>query len=271
MVKLNETYQISSLSISEEMPIKLWEVYSDIDLKSEFVDTVSGIMPGAEKYINCFMAKNIGELKNKVLLHGPAFVSLVCNRQGSLLAQGALTRWYTKNVTASSGTISTFITSGLVENEEVGNFLVGRNHDIGGQCRQIIKNTTTTITVQPDFNNLVDPSTTGKIFSSGQVITGAGIRQLNAGIVLAPNGIPDNYWGWICSWGRCSALIRNGVNLTEQDLLQAFLGDLEIWDESDDANVIGYSLVSMNNAGVAGADYLAPVFIDCRSVMTYTP
>jgi hypothetical protein len=268
-MSLSETYQISSLSISEEMPIKLWEVYSDIDLKSEFVDTVQGIMPGAEKYVNCFMAKNIGELKNKVLLHGPAYVSLVCNRRGSLLAQGALAGWYDKDVTATSGTINTFVTAALVVDEEVGNFIVGRNQNIGGQCRQIIKNTTTTITVQPDFNALVVNGTTARIFSSSQVVVGAGSRFANAGIVLSPNGIPDNYWGWVCSWGRVSALIQNGVNISEGVSLQAFIGSLQEYDAIDIDTIIGYSLVSMNNAGIAGADYLAPVFIDCRCGIGY--
>jgi hypothetical protein len=264
-----EYYQISTLNMAEEMPIKLWETYDDSDLKSEFVDTTGGIMPGAEKYINCFMAKHTGELKTGVLLHGPAYVSLVCNRNGAILPQGSVAKWYRKDfATTSDGAINTLISTSanFVADEEIGNFVfTGGGTTYKPQTRQIVKNTATILTVQPNLEEVVPGSRNAYIFSSSQVIM-AGVgedRHEIAGVVLAPNGIPDNYWGWVCSWGRVSALVASSEHLAEHISIVTDSNGCVKQSSSDEYyNCIGVGVVS--TIGFTDT-YLAPVFIDVRS------
>jgi hypothetical protein len=242
----NEDYQSSSFDIANEFPLTLAETYSDADLKSALAGTVSGLMPGMEKYVNASIAKYTGKLMPKrnqtnvgsVMLFGPAIVALVCNRNGGTLAKGALAKWYisgTITFTAGSTTTGTSVAA-FVANEQPGNFLYMLDNASGAggapeaECAQITKNTADVITFQPALTTAIANADTGILFSKSQIVAGAGgdERTQTAGIVLAPDGIPDNYWGWVCRKGCVQALMDTTTTVTANRALKAGTGRLAI-------------------------------------------
>lgn len=272
----NETYWISNLNLQEEMPIKLWQTYSDADLQSLSTPGPAGIHPGMVKFVNAHMAKYTGELKNIVLLFGPAIVQLVCNRQGSTLTQGMVPQWYSNNnITATGGSTTTIVCAAatFVANEQVGNYVYCLdNADSAGaapegQIRQIIKNTTTTLTVQPAFTTAVAASDTFRIFSSGQVIIPGADQARNdiAGAVLAPDGIADNYWGWVCRWGRCGVRIEASTAIAGAKTLMTG-GNGGVYEKGAATHGIGVG-VSLWAMSADSVSDIAVADIDCWSIL----
>jgi hypothetical protein len=45
----NEEYYTSGLDIKEELPVKLWETYSDAELRARNTQRISGLTPGMVK------------------------------------------------------------------------------------------------------------------------------------------------------------------------------------------------------------------------------
>jgi hypothetical protein len=275
-----ETYQSGSFDIANEFPITLAETYSDADLKSAVVGTVSGLQMGMEKFINAIPAYYTGKLaaaRNQsaagfVGIFGPAIVALVCNRSGSTYARGAMVKWYTKTgLTFTAGTITTAtMAATFVANEEVGNFLQILD-DAGaagaapeGECAQIIKNTTGVLTVQPAFTAAIANGDTGVIFSASQTILSASgdDRTATAGIVLAPDGIPDNYWGWVVRRGRVLALVKASTAISAGKSLIADTGRLTVSSTSVYGLSMAQAIVSCSNDIVSD---LIPVYFDAWS------
>ena len=241
-----ETYQSSGFDISTEFPLTLAETYADSDLNSALVGTVSGLHPGMEKFVNASIGKYTGKLAPKpnqtnagsVMLFGPAIATLVCNKSGGTLAKGALAKWYisgTITFTAGSTTTGTSAAA-FVADEQVGNFLYMLDNASGAgaapeaECAQIIKNTANVITFQPPLTTAIANNDTGILFSKSQVIAGASgdERTQTAGIVLAPDGIPNRYWGWVCRKGCVQALITATTTITANRALKADTGRLVI-------------------------------------------
>jgi len=242
----NETYQSSGFDIGPEFPLTLAETYSDADLKSALTATVSGLHPGMEKYVNAGIAKYTGKLKPKpnqanvgsVMLFGPAIVALVCNRSGNTLAKGAIAKWYisgTITFTAGSTTTGTSVAA-FIANEQVGNFLYVLDNASGAgaapeaECAQIIKNTADLITLQPALTTALANNDTGVLFSKSQVIACAvgDERTQVSGVVLAPDGIPDNHWGFVCRKGCVQVLMTATTTVTANKALKAGTGKLDI-------------------------------------------
>jgi hypothetical protein len=264
-----ETYQSTAFDIGPELPINLSETYSDVDMKSSVVATVSGIMPGMVKWVNADIAKYTGKLKGPVLIYGPALVSLVCNRSGGTLSQGALTKWYTLgSITFTAGSVTTGTHAGkFVANEEVGNFVYILD-DAGaggaapeGECRLIIKNTANVLTVQPAFSAAIANGDTAQIFSRSMVIAGASgdTRAETAGIVVAPDGIADNYWGFVVRYGIVGALVKASTAITAARALIADTGRLTISNSSGFNLTLGHSIVGSSSDIVSD---LIPVNFD---------
>jgi len=247
----NESYQSGAFDIGPEFPLTLAETYSDADLKSALVGTVSGLQPGMEKFVNASIALYTGKLAKKpnqssaspVLLFGPAIVALVCNRSGTLYAQGAMAKWYTLagitvDAAPSPATNKTTLTdvAKFVADEEVGNFVhildavAGGGVAPEGESRLIIKNTVNILTVQPAFSVVTTIGDTATIFSASQTILSASgdDRTATAGIVLAPDGIPDNYYGWVCRKGRVGALVKASTAIVAGKSLIADTGRLTL-------------------------------------------
>jgi hypothetical protein len=246
-----ESYQSGAFDIGPEFPLTLAETYSDSDLKNQLIGTVNGLQPGMEKFINASIALYTGKLAKKpnqssasaVLLYGPAIVSLVCNRSGSTYAQGAMTKWYTHgSITADAAPVpatnkNTLTDTGeFTANEEVGNFVhildavAGGGVAPEGESRLIVKNTANILTVQPAFSAVVNINSTATIFSASQTILSASgdDRTATSGIVLAPDGIPDNYWGWVCRRGRVGALVKATTAIVAGKSLIADTGRLTL-------------------------------------------
>jgi len=266
----NESYQSNKFDIDTEFPITLAETYSDADFKDSLVGTVSGLQPGMEKFINCSIAKYTGKLAGvrnatvpgPVLLFGPAEVALVCNRSGTTYAQGAYVKWYTlAGITAdvapapvtNANTIQDV--GKFVANEEVGNFVhildavAGGGVAPEGECRLIVKNTANILTVQPAFSAVVNINSTATIFSSCMTILGAAgdNRADAAGIVLAPDGIPDNYWGWVCRRGRVGALVKASTAIVAGKCLITDTGRLTLSSSSVYGLSVAHAITACSN------------------------
>jgi len=277
----NETYQSSGFDIGPEFPLTLAETYSDVTLKSALQSTVSGLKPGMTKWVDADIAKYTGKLAKKpnqsginpVLIFGNAIVALVCNRNSGTLAQGALTKWYALGtITATVGSTTTLTHAGkFVANEEVGNFVyIVADGGAGGaipegDCRLIIKNTTDVLTVQPPFSAAVANTDTAEIFSRSMVIASAGgdARADIAGVVLAPDGIPDNYWGWVCMRGIVGALVTDNVTMAINKAVIAGTGRVSVSNSSAFNLTIGYGMTTVHQHIVTD---LVPIMIDVWSV-----
>lgn len=285
-----ETYQSTSFDIATEFPLTLAETYADADLKNQLIGTVNGLQPGMTKYVNANIALKTGKLAKKpnqssinpVLIFGPAIVSLVCNRSGGTLAQGASTKWYSlSGITADAAPVpatnkSTLTDVGkFVANEEVGNFVYILDAAATGgvapetETRLIIKNTANILTVQPPFSAVTSISDTALIFSRSQVIASASgdSRLETAGIVLAPDGVPDNYWFWICRKGIVGALIKTSTAITALKALIADTGRLTISSSSVYGLTVAHSIVACSNDIVSD---LIPVDFDTFSPQAIT-
>jgi hypothetical protein len=285
-----ETYQSGAFDIGPEFPLTLAETYSDADLKNQLVGTVNGLQMGMEKFVNASLALYTGKLAKKpnqssvnpVLLYGPAVVSLVCNRSGGTLAQGALTKWYTLgSITVDAAPVpatnkATLTDVGkFVANEEVGNFVYILDAVATGgvapetETRLIIKNTANILTVQPPFSAVTAIGDTALIFSNSQVIASASgdSRLETAGIVLAPDGIPDNSFGWVCRRGRVGALIQASTAVVALKALIAHTGRLTPSSSSLFGLTVAHALVGASNDMVSD---LIPVFFDTLSPQAVT-
>jgi hypothetical protein len=191
------------------------------------------------------------------------------------LSQGALTKNYTlASITASAGSTSTLTHTGkFVADEEIGNYLYLLD-DVGaagaapeGQVRQIIKNTANVLTVQPAFSVAVASGDTAEIFSYSQVIAAAGGNQRweVGGVIVAPDGVADNYWGWEVFWGPVSALVKTSTAITKGKMLIADTGRLTISSSSLHDLDIAVALGGCSNDTVVD---MVPVFIDCFSALS---
>jgi len=269
----NETYYVSSLNLQEEMPVKLWETYSDADLKSLSTPGPAGIAPGMMKYVNCHLAKYTGELKNTVLAFGPVFVALLCNRSAGALAQGAFTRWYelgSITVTGGSLTTVTFAAGPTVANESVGDYvtIIDDGGGVGaapeGETRQIVKNTTTSITVQPAFSVAPANGDTAYVFSCANILAAAigTTRATASGVVLTPDGIADNYWGWCLLKGRVGLLGKASTAITVNKALISDTGRVNYSANNNQDLIVGRAVVAL------AADSVSDMFVADIDVMS---
>lgn len=281
----NEVYQSGAFDIGPEFPLTLADTYADSDFRGVLTAGARGLQPGMEKFVNASIALYTGKLAKKpnqssinpVLLFGPAVVSLVCNRSGSTYAQGALTKWYTltgitvdaaPSPTTNKATLTD--TAKFVADEEVGNFVhildAAATGGVApeGECRLIIKNTANILTVQPPFSVATAINDTATIFSSSQTILSAGgdNRADIAGVVLAPDGIPDNYWGWVCRKGRVGALVKATTAIVAGKCLIADIGRLTLSSTSVYGLSMAHAITACSNDIVSD---LITVFFDAWS------
>jgi len=270
----DNSYQVSGYDMSQDFPFALWETYSDADLKSFSVATQSGLMPGMQKFFHATMSKYTGRGKTCGIA-GPVTVALVCNRSAATLVQGAVTKWYTLGtITATAGSTSTLThVAKFVANEQVGNFvyILDNASGAGGapeaEVAQIIKNTADVLTFQPAMTVAVANNDTAEIFSTSQVIAAASgdSRPEVAGVVLAPDGIPDNYWGWVVQRGRVMTKIPGAITKNKSLITGAGIAVISSSDLAD--LTIGYSLTTVT---VDLVSELAMAYIDVLSVIGTT-
>ena len=199
--------------------------------------TFQGMKPGRAYYMDGVMHDTRFPIED-CYVYGPCFVAWVCNRSGGTLAQGALTKWYTKTgITATGGSTSTVVCAAatFTADEEVHNmvYCLDNNDAAGaapeGENRYITKNTATTLTVQPNWSVAVANADTFEIVSRTQIVAAAAgdDKEQVAGLVLRPNGISDNYWGWVLVSGIGPALVKAATAITKGQRLIADAGRLD--------------------------------------------
>lgn len=249
------TYQTSQL---EEIPIvKLNETLEDEALRSLQTQshTFQGMMRGRKWFVSSIMHGSKGLYKD-LFNYGDSYFRWVCNRSGGTLAQGALVSFYGMQVpNIDSGSVSSITEAGVWEaGEQVGN-LVYILDDAGaagaapeGESRYIVKNTANIIYVQPDFTVAPAVGDAIRIISNCNVIAAAigDDRNMVAGAVVNPDGIPDNYWGWAFFNGTGPALVLAATAMTAGLRLIADVGRVNEAAAPNAFEDIGYLVVGCN-------------------------
>ena len=239
------------------------EVLSDAEFSVN--PEVKNNMPGQQfKYQGI-----IGEgMYRKVYVDGTARFKWVCNRSGGTLLKGTSCSYKRQTGTVTSGTIATVTCA-------VGSFVEHENRfdtlyitdDAGAagaapetEWGRIVKaalnaaGTHITFTVQTPYTEqkfTVAPAAgdTFAIRSGVNVIPCNATDEVQdfAGIVVRADGIPDNYWGWVCEEADyVGALVKAATAITEG------LG-LRISDSADGATIAVSRLYNSGaGASVAG-------------------
>lgn len=245
-------YQTAQL---EEMPIiALKDTLEFAKYKSLQSETGSykGMMPGRFWFIQAVMHDKMGIFED-VYCYSDILARFVWNRSGGTLAQGALAKFYRLSVAnITAGAVNSFTSAAaFVADEQVSNMAyVLDNADAAGaapegQMRFIVKNTANICYVQPNFSVALAVNDDIEIRSRTNVIASAAGDSNGeiAGAVLAPDGIPDNYGGWVCKEGICAALIRAAVAVTEDKGLIAHTGRLDEGSTSATELIIAHAIV----------------------------
>jgi hypothetical protein len=270
------SYQTSKL---EEDPVRLLEeTLADSFFRSLQTQSQSyqGMFPGREYYANAVMDDRRGIFKD-ILVYGPCYFAWVINRSGGTLAQGALASWMQSTITnIDSGAVGSITKAATwTADEEVGGLLICTDDAGGagaapeGEGRVIVRNTANTLYVQPDFSAAPAANDDFVIRTNSKVDAAAAgdTRAEVAGVVIAPDGIPDNYWGWICTQGRVAALVKAATAIATDKSLIADAGRLTISSTSDNGLSLGYSLADVKADSVSD---LIWAYLDCRSVLAVT-
>ena len=270
------TYSYETAKIEEDPGKALNETLEDAlysSLQSES-HSWKGMYPGREYYVNSIMHGKRGIFAPSLLLYGGCWFAWVCNRNGGTLAQGALTKWVQTTVSnIDSGAVGSITKAAtFTANENVGDLLicVDDNGAAGaapeGEGRYITKNTAAILYVQPDFSAAPAVNDDFVIRSNRNIIASAAgdTRAEIAGVVVAEDGIPDNYYGWVATQGRIGALVKTGTAIATDKSLIAEVGRLDISSSSDNGLSLGYSLADVKADSVSDIIWC---YFDARSVL----
>lgn len=253
----------------------LGETLSDADFKAN--PERWNELPGAIRYENAMLG---GGVYRNVYAHGECLFAWVCNRSGSAIARGELTKWYSVAPASATGGSTTTIedTGAFIADEQVWN-IVHINDDAGaagaapeGEFGLIIKNTANILTIQTPradgaFSAAVAASDTYDIYSNCMVVDSAAgdSRSELAGVAMA-SSLADNYWGWICIMavnGFVLAAITTAA-VTGDDSLIADAAALKVSSTSDHFLSCGSAVFA---AAADQATLTLPVQLDCRSLL----
>jgi len=118
------------------------------------------------------------------------------------------------------------------------------------------------LTFQPALTAALANGDTGEIFSWSNVTAAASGDQKwqCSGVVVAPDGIADNYGGWVVFWGPVSALIKASTAVAKNKMLIADTGRLTI------SNTSLHDLDLAVSIGAGQSDLasdMIPVFMSC--------
>lgn len=246
------TYQTSQ---HEEQPILgLKEILEDAALRSLQTEshTYQGMMRGRIYAISAIMHAKKG-IYEDLAIYGDCWFRWVCNRTGSDKVQGDLVKFYTKSTSnIDSGAVNRINKAAEWEDEEeVGNMVyILDNADAAGaapegQNRYIVKNTAGILYVQ--YNFTVAPAVNDDVeIRSNCMIVPAAIgddRSQVAGVVISPDGIPDNYWGWVGVHGIFPALVVAATAITAGQRLIADTSRLNAAAGPNAFEDLGYAIV----------------------------
>lgn len=235
-----------------------------------------GLMPG-RKYYHCGIMHGTRFWTEDAIVYGPAMYRFVWNRSGSPLVWGALAKWYAlTGITATGGAINYLTDTGkFTAYEEVGNmiYILDAQATGGvapeGDIRFIVKNTSGRVYVQPDFSTIILAGDTAEISSRVSVIASADgdTRAQLAGIVVSPDGIPDNYGGWIGTQGVFACLVQSGTGITALEAVKAHTGAIADGNGCAQELTIGFALHAMQTDC---DNDIVPVDLDLETVLGAT-
>ena len=217
------TYQTSQI---EEQPILgLKEILEDAALRSLQTEshTYQGMMRGRIWVVTAIMHDKKG-IYEDLAIYGDCWFRWVCNRTGSDKVQGDLVKFYTKSTgDIDSGAVNRINKAGeWTADHEVGNmvYILDNNDSAGaapeGESRYIVKNTAGILYVQYDFTVAPAADDDVEIRSNCMVVPAAigDDKSEVAGVVISPDGIPNDYWGWIGVHGIFPALVKADTAIT---------------------------------------------------------
>lgn len=254
MVPSRTPYSQQTAKLEEDPIRRLKETLQDSLFRSLQTqsETYQGMFPGREYYINAVMDDRRGHFED-LIAYGPIWARWVVNRSGSTLSQGALVKWQTSTVTnIDSGAVDSITKAAeWVADEQVGNLLYCLDDDSGvgtapeGESRFITKNTINQITVQPDFSAAPAINDDFEIISNSAVIASAAgdDRSQVAGVVLSPDDIADNVWGWVGFRGYIGSLIKAATAITKGQRLIADVGRLDAAAAPNAFEDLGFAVV----------------------------
>jgi len=262
-----------------EQPIlNLKDTLEDATFRSLHTQPASykGMMPGRVWEVQAIFHDTKGVFAG-VKAYGPCLFKWACNRSGGTLAQGALAKWYSTTVTdIDSGAVGSITKAAEWTAGEQQHNLLFCSDDAGaagaapeGEMVYIVKNTANILYVQPEFTVAPAANDDFIIRSRTQIIASAigDSRAECAGVVLAEDGIPDNYWGWICAKGIVWALQKAGTAIAADTTLIADTGRMTVSSTSDNGLSVAYSVVDLKVDSVSD---LMPVEVDVDSVLAVT-
>lgn len=184
---------------------------------------------------------------------GPAVVRYGRATQSGGVTRGELTK-YKANVSIdniTSGSTTTIVTTGLTANAHDGDILVCFDYNASaggapeGEAVPIIKNTTTTVYVDPNnpFSVAAAVNDDFRVVSfSKNIDSAAGDERVDLfGIAAAT--LTADYWGWFFCAGICPyALVRASTALTASKALIAHTARVSISSTSAQELLIGTAL-----------------------------
>lgn len=212
----------------------LWDTRADANYttRTGALQNVPLPKPGAVRVEDAVIGRGPYE---RVWCDGACWFQWCLNRSGATLDQFDLVSRpvLTTGQIATGGTVNTITDTGLVADELVHSLVTitlavaGGNVPPENESAYVVRNTTTVINVQPDFttapSNLdqyclyypynIEPAAAGDVASE--------VR----GVIMAADGIPDNYWGWVGFMGRIWAQV--GSALTQHVAIIAGVGIVE--------------------------------------------
>jgi hypothetical protein len=171
------------------------------------------------------------------------------NRSGGTLAQFSLVSRPAAVTaqTATGGTVNTITDTGLTADELV-HALVVITDDNGGanaapedEWAYIVANTTTTIHFQPDMTVAPANADVYAIYFPYNIEAAAVGDDTSEvqGVVISPDGIADNYWGWVGYKGRFGAGVE--AALVQDQAIIAGTGLIDVSGTSTFDLIIGWA------------------------------
>lgn len=175
-------------------------------------------MPGALRYECGIIGR--GAYKN-IYAHGGCYFKWLLNRSGGDLAQFSFASRPANtsgSVASATGTVSTIVDTGLTVDEITHSLIsilddaAGSNADPEGDWAIAVANIATRIDLQPDLSAVTVVSDTYDIAYMHEIEASAdGDEAVYAqGTIVSPDGIPDDYWGWVGCWGITGTALKTG-------------------------------------------------------------
>lgn len=223
--------------------------------------------PGALRYEDSI--PGFGPYSN-VYCYGRCMFKWMLNRSGGTLEQFtfAARPANTGAAAATAGSVSTIEDTAAFTADEVVHALVNITDDAGGsnaapegQARYVVGNTANILYVQPDFTAAVVVSDTYELhypFGLEDAADGDETAQC-AGVIVSPDGILDNYWGWVGVLGFMDVATINAIATAGDAVVAAAAGVGASGSDPADLHV-GYAPFALQAAAAQAMIYIQTLY-----------